>query len=494
MNPDTNAGATLITPRPLTTILSHNAPPLRVSDRLLDLATIPSNCEDETVRVGRRIDPYWADLWPTGARAAWMNTRNASAQVAAGMGRLPAYLTADAQKATLKVTDVSRLPAHLNVLAVLDTWRTATGEQIAAFTGQRNIASGKSKIMTDLFAADLVDVGIFSNVLYNTRNSSRGSLYRESGSRAFEKTVAPLLTYPEWVSTTCGIVNKSTGGQHDRHNVLTTEMALRIAELANNVGNVVGEKLSSADLLVNTGLGKPSGGYKYSRAADLTVIRSDGARIAVEITANAGTTLQGKMQHWADVIAENRMDDSGLAVLFILVDRQDGRINKANNIRNNVYRVLREVVRNTPGLSFDRVASRIGIADWREYFPAPGVVSPSFINLECDRPTGPAGEELWERAEFLSRRDLPFHPDGTWATDALDNMAMLRCTPHWLREGYTPPELWRVLLARARMKKIPVPALIRPAAVPAATPTRVFGEAFGFTAATKPPKRVRSER
>jgi hypothetical protein len=483
----TNLGAEQITPRPISDVPSDNAPVLTYAEPLFDLLDFDSKCPDDSVRAGERLDPYWSDLWPVGAKASWVSIGNARSQVAAGVKRLPAYLRADPDEAESKLADPVRLPTHLNILSVLDSWRGTTSEQLAAFTGHKAIAKGKSRIMTDLFTTDLVDVGIFANALFNTTNTDRGSLYRANTTGTFNRKIAPNLTYAEWVSTTAGLDNKSAGGLHDRHNIIAAEVALRIAELC-DIGTVVGEKLSTADLLGYTSVGEASRGPRYSRSADLTVIREDGAKIAVEITANAGTSFEAKVQHWADLLSTRRMDDCGLAVLFVLVDRQDGKISRNNNVRNTVYRIVREVVRNTPGVNFDRVASRMGIADYREWFPAPGKVSPSFFELDCDRPTGPAGAGLWERASLLSNDDLPFHPEGTWAAESLDNLSILRSTPHWLRRGRTAPELWPVLLRAAKLTKIPVPLLSQPQI---ARGTREFGKKFGFVAATLPPRRVR---
>ena len=486
---DTNAGAATRRARAAGTVDGKNAPALTIVEPLLPFSNLPSACPDDKVRIGRRIDPYWADLWPVGSKASWVDARAARAQVAAGIGRLPAYLEADEEVAAEKITDPARLPGYLDIISVLDSWRSATGEQLAAFTGQSHLASGKSQTMTDLFTTELVDVGIFSNVLFSTRNTARGSLYRGGTTGVFDKHIAPQLTYAEWLSTTAGLKSAVGGGQHDRHNILTAELALRIAELC-DVGTVVGEKLSSADLLGYTGAGLPSRGPNYTRSADMTVIRQDGARIALEVTATLSKSLEQKLQHWVELIASRRMNDTGLAVLFVVVEPdRDGRAG-GNRVRSGLYKLLREAVRNTPGVSFDRVANRIGIADWREWFPEPGVVSPSFFELDADRPTGPA-DQLWERASFLDESHLEFHPATDWPLATLDNMAMLRSVPHWLREGRTPPSLTETQLAAAGVATIPVPVLARPELTPG---TREFGAAHGFVAATKPPKRMRPNR
>lgn len=463
------------------------APALTIEGPLLAFENVPSACPDDTVRIGRRIDPFYSDVWPVGSKASWIDYRSAKAQVEAGIGRLPAHLRADPDAATANVEDTAKLPTHLNVLSVLDSWRAATGEQLSAFTGITHLAKGKSRTMTDLFTTELVDVGIFSNVLYTTRGTERGALYRCNSGSTFDRKVAPNLTYAEWLSTTGGVKNRVGGGGHDRHNVITAELALRIAELC-DIGTVVGEKLSLLDLLAHTGLGLKSRGAGYTRAADMTVIRRDGARLAVEVTANAGRALELKVKHWAEVIASRRMSESGLAVVFVIVDQDRRTAGGGNRVRSEVYKLIRQAVRETPGLTFDRVASRMAIAEWREWFPEPGAVSPAFFELTGNRPTGPA-DQLWERVSLLDEDQLPFAPDGDWAQAALTNMAMLRSTPHWLRDGQPTPYLWETQLHESGYEAIPVPEIARPELSPG---TREFGKAFGFVADTKPPKRMRT--
>jgi hypothetical protein len=485
---DTNLGAgVLVAKHGIAT--STNAPALRYNRNLVPLAGYPTATDDLTVAIGTRLDPYWADIWPVGSKAAWVSAKSAAAQVAAGIGRLPAYLRSDPKRAKKTARELATNPKNLDTLAVLDSWRTATGEQLACFTGQLGLASGKSPAMTALFGANLVDVGIFSNGLFTTRNTARGALYRPATGTVFEQHVVPEMTYTEWVQTTGAITNRIGGGQHDRHNVIATELALRVAEVC-DVGNVLGEKMSTADLLGYTSLGLPSKGPGYTRAADFTIVRQDGLRIAIEITASVGRALDAKVRHWAELLAERRMDDSGLAVLFVLVDKPNKERGGTNAVRNAVYKLVRETVRNTPGVSFDRVASKMGIADWREWFPKSGYVSPSFFTLEADRPTGPH-DDLWERMSFLDEDELPFHPKTSWATDALNNISMLRSTPYWLRGDRKPPEMYRALLKLSGRTEVPQVGLSRPDINPG---TRPFGKAFGFVGDTKPPKRIRSER
>ena len=82
-----NAGAATITARRDTGINGENAPARTIVGPFIPLLDVPSACPDEANRVGKRIDPYWADLWPVGSKASWVDVGSAKAQVAAGIGR-----------------------------------------------------------------------------------------------------------------------------------------------------------------------------------------------------------------------------------------------------------------------------------------------------------------------------------------------------------------------------------------------------------------------
>jgi hypothetical protein len=464
-------------------------PSLRIDLPLIPLGHLPSACSTDAVAIGRRMDPYYSDVWGASSKASWMSIRTARAQASEGAGRLPKSLDISRAEAKTKLHDLSRLSNKLDILGVLDSWRTVTGEQLAAFTGQPGLASGKSETLAGLFAAELIDFGVFANGLIRTTGSSKATIFRANTTGVFERDVDPMLTYTEWLSVTAGVHDRVGGGQQsDRHNLISTELALRIAEVC-DVGAVVGEKLSLVDLLAYTGLGLPSKGPAHTSSADFTVLRHDGLRIAFEVTATIGHGLQHKIQNWADLLSERRMNNSALAVMFVLADKRSTK-SESNAVRNTLYRMVRDACRTTPGVSFDRVPSKIGVADLREWFPEPGHVSPSFFTLDCDRPVGPFNE-LWERARFLDETSVPFKPKSRWAEAALDNMSMLRGVPHWLREGRRPPEVWKVLLAATGRTKIPY---VQRGPSQAGRPTRPFGEAFGVAGAVLPPLRMRSAR
>tara|TARA_R110002051_G_scaffold314950_3_gene392647 strand:+ start:13030 stop:14433 length:1404 start_codon:yes stop_codon:yes gene_type:complete len=433
--------------------------------------------------LAERIDPYWASVWATGSQASWLSADQARRQVASGLGRLPNHLDVDEAPALEATLAPRNWGKRLNALSVLDSWRTVTGEQMAAITGDAELATGKSDTMSNLFGAGVADVGIFTNGLYNTRDTARATLYRPSRSTAFAQDIEPHLTYPEWVSVTGGHGWES-GSQFDRHNLLATELGLRVAEMC-EIGAVVGEKLSTWDLLAHTGAGFPAAsGVK--RAADATLIRTDGARVAVEITATSGPNFDGKVRRWAELLSNRRMADTGLVVMFVLAPQPDKRV-RPGEMLTMVRKNIAAATRDYPGVSFDRVASRMFVANWQDWFPAPHRVDPSFFSLDAWRATGPA-DDLWERASVLDPFDTPFEPSDVPAAEAvLNNIAAIRSVPSWLRSG-SPRELWPSAVKALGYSGIPVPA---PSDSEGAS-KRPLGAAVGSASAAQPPIRLRA--
>lgn len=401
----------------------------------------------DSLRTHNRFDPYWDGLWAQGTSAVWMDHARATRQVAAGLGRLPAQMTADPETALdNRLTDRER-EGTLDVLGVMDTWRTATAQQLAAITGDRRIATGSSRIMREMFACGLTDVGNLSNGLLASASASSTRLYRPSRTRVFDEKVRDAITYPEWVSVTGG-TDFESGRQFDRHNLLATEVGLRFAEYT-DAATLLGEKLSSFELLGHTGIGFPTPDRFYQRSGDIVIVREDGARIVIELTASRSSDFGEKVRRWARLLSDRRMAKSGLAVVFLSASHPDGSPNHRWNVRNGIYREVAAAVREFPGVSFDRVASRIGVADWREWFPEPGAVSSSFLTMDVDRASGEPASP-WERASFLDIFDLEFNPDEPERfTSVIDNASMLRGTPRWMREGCTTPDLTAAMHARS---------------------------------------------
>ena len=403
-----------------------------------------------------RLDPYWDGLWTNGSAAAWLSAELASRQVGSGLAVLPAHLSMTMEQALATLSSAQSRGPRLSVLASVDQWRTLTAEQVAALTGWSRLASRRSEVVAAAFTAGVLDVGEFANAARRGASADRARLVRPSRSHAFNDLVEPDLTYQEWVSVTGG-APWDFRRQYDRHNLIAAELGLRVAEFC-EVGTVLGEKLSTADLLSWSGLGR-SGVCPDKRAADLTVVRSDGLRIAVEVTASGGADFAGKVRRWAQALASNSLASSGLVVLFVEAAPPGNDVRAGNRQRNvieEVHKQVAKVVMEFPGTAADRVASRIAVARWEDWFPAAHEATEAFLSLDAVRPTGPPGAR-WEPVSLLDPFDMEFAPHRPEdMTSVIASAGMLLGVPHWLRNAGDAPLLWPLQVASVGFGELPV--------------------------------------
>lgn len=379
-----------------------------------------------------RCDPHYDGLWTSGASAGWAVNTSVAALEGAGLGRIPKWLRSPGAPAALSaVTEPNSWHRRrLDLLGVLDSYRTATDEQAAALTGDAALTRPQPKFLSELFTADLIDLGEPAQGIIRGKASAR--LLRPSSGQAFAKGLAPTLTWAELTSVTGGH-EWDAGGQYDRHNILSTELLLRLAEYA-PVGTIMGEKMSSVDLLLGSGLGRTID-RPDNRRADGLIVRPDGLRIAIEMTANTSQTLERKIRRWCEALQANSLADSGLVLLFVVPEVKKGGA-KVSQLRALIARVLLDF----PGYGPDSVAERIGVAAWADYFPARHQGTEEFLDLTAYFPTGDAPDTLWQPRAMLDVEQLPFTPTFD-ATAVLTNSSMLAATPHWLREQRVPWQL-----------------------------------------------------
>lgn len=436
---------------------------------------------------GDRLDPYWGGMWTQGSSAVWVSAQLARTQVASGLARMPAHLDMDPDEALEYLTSSKDLGPMLAALACLDQWRTVSAEQLAAMSGWRRLARGGSKTLAAAFAAGLIDRGTFASALLPGASRERATVYRPSRSDVFDSRLAPLLSYEQKVAITGGLP-WDFRRQYDRHNLLTAELGLRVAEWC-EVGTVLGEKFSTVELLAGTGAGNPP--LRDERAADMTIVRADGMRIAVELTASAGPDFKEKVRRWAALLADQSLSRSGLSVIFVEAAPPDGehRFGHGGKVRSAVHKAVTEVVREFPGTGADRVAERIGVVSWAQWFPGHGMATDEFTRLEVLRPTGPAADR-WHRAGMLDEIEVPFTPhDPAAMTAVVENASLLLGTPHWLRVRERAPHLWALLSEAVGWRELPVPPPARPSRVTGLYPLATHGVAGH----TRLPRRMRTD-
>ncbi|HEX9225148.1 MAG TPA: hypothetical protein VF885_00655 [Arthrobacter sp.] len=392
---------------------------------------LPSACTIDEVATHNRADPYWDQLWAPGSQAVWATAAMERVRVDAGTGPVRRRHRMPRAEAMRQLTSNKGRADRLAGWSVLDSWRTVSAEQMAAFTGSAVFLDPDCNNIAASFCTDVLDLGTYSHPSRRLPGMNRGTLYRPGNSDAFEQLIAPTLTFPEWVSVTGG-TPWSTGGQYDRHNMLAAELALRAAEYL-PVGAILGEKHASVDLLAGSGLGR-SVKNPDNRRADGVLIRPDGMRIAYELTATASTAFENKVRRWARIISERPLETSGLTIVFIAAPHPD-RADTGRDPRSEIYRRLTKVLTEFPGTGKDSPAARIGVATWDEWFPARHEISESFFTLTADFALGDGrGAQKWVPRELLGGYD--FEPWHTFDAKAVvENAPLIAASPHWLRGG-----------------------------------------------------------
>ncbi|WP_460991152.1 hypothetical protein [Sinomonas soli] len=275
----------------------------------------------------------------------------------------------------------------------------------------------------------------------------------------------------------------NSGSQFDRHNILAAELVLRAAEYLPQIAAVLGEKLSTVDLYAGAGLGRELP-FPDNRRADATLVRADGLRIAVEITATASNALEKKVRRWAELLRERPLETSGLVIVFVAAPHPDRPKGTGSDPRHDLYRRVANVLASFPGTGPDSPAARIGIAAWDEWFPARHELSEEFFTLAADFALGASGGPgRWKRRDVL---DLPFQAWASFdATAVIANSKLLAATPYWMRQG-DHTHLIGSPLKRAGVR-LPVPAPRRPERVKG----HKVGTAKGVAGAVRLPDRLR---
>lgn len=460
-----------------------SSPAHRHSTEGIHASMLPSACTVDDVATHNRVDPYWDRLWAPGSQAVWTTGQLERTRADIGAGHTNSrHRMPQAEAMRLLTTNKGRA-ARLAGWSVVDSWRTVSAEQMAAFTGCPLFLDPSCSNIAASFLVDLLDFGTFSHPSRRLPGKGRGMLYRPGNSDAFDKLIAPTLTFPEWVAVTGG-TPWSSGGQYDRHNVLSAELALRAAEYL-PIGAVLGEKHATVDLLAGTGIGKTVKNPD-NRRADGVIVRTDGMRLAYELTATASAAFENKVRRWAKILSERPLETSGLTIVFIAAPHPDRPVT-GRDPRGEIYRRLSKVLTEFPGTGKNSPAARIGVATWDEWFPARHELSEEFFTLTADFAVGAGrGAQKWVPRQLLG--DYGFTPWETFdPTAVVDNAPLIAATPHWFRKG-DHTHLIGTPMSRVR-EEIPQPAPVRPGlGLPLP-----LGAARGVSGGAKLPARLRIE-
>ncbi|MDF2993588.1 MAG: hypothetical protein K0S37_4102, partial [Microbacterium sp.] len=346
---------------------------------------------------------------------------------------VPAWLRMDINYARARVYAVRNRETVLRLMAALDQWRTMTVHQVEALTDVAGIADGYKSLVSALWNVGLIEVCAMG-ATFGARSIDRGQLLiRPSANQSAFKDLTDALGTLEWLSVTAGL-GFDSDRQYARHNVLATELGLRLAEHG-QVGMVLGEKLSTMGLLAYAGVGAEVPAH-VRNASDLVLIRPDGLRIAVEMTATTGAGLRDKVVRLVRILDDRSLAKTGLTVLFVVAPRHDATASSASMART-VKREVQRAVHDWRGSHHAPSHTRVGVVRWEDWCPAPGVIVSDFGRLPVDRPTGPGyrgdldDPTVWQREYMLDPTALPFHPDGPGRMRrVLQGARMLRGVPH----------------------------------------------------------------
>ncbi len=401
------------------------------------LSQITSRCRAD-LAAHNRIDPYWSDWFPYHSSDMWLSRTSAERRVAAGLLDVPDKLLATPEEALAAILQSNgdrspyRLNSYIAALGSVTGWRTCTSQQLAALVGDPRLAPHLSHPLAKLFDAGLVERTVPS--AWAAGRAKDVVLYRATHRHALSP-LADHLTWAEWVGVTGG-QPYAGGGHHDRHNVLATELGLRLAEYT-EASLVLGEPFCTPNHLVGEGVRRlprdePGG-------ADLVAVRSDGLRIAIELTSTTSSRFDKKVERLAKLLAEGPLEYTGLVVIFVLAPSLSAPPGHGNDLLRETEQAIAEACRLHPGTSLDPTRARMAIATWESWFPSAHTVSEAFLSMRASRiaqPTPYVPGPTWETVDFLSADARPFaplHPDRLLAI--VSNAGMLGQTPYWMRES-----------------------------------------------------------
>lgn len=389
------------------------------------LLSAKSRCRPGVKGVGYRADPFYGQIWPgthTGGQVVWMSYSQAVSAEQAGVwsvrGGMP-DMTPD------EALDFLENHKHRNIavgiVASVVAWQAATEDHLAAILGRRWGLGDESKMLTALWVSGMLSHGSF--VAGSKQRKGKVTLpdvWRVGDYRRIEKFLN-RVSYAEWLSV--------TGGQHwrtnsavGRHGIMATELSIRAGELCPSLGAVYGERFAKWKLLVP---GDTSG-----RVADAVWVRSDGLKIAVEVTASTGQKLHKRAREWAEVLA--RDTDSELFVLFVDVSPH-------RSIWSDVQKALRNATSESLDATIAESNRRLAAARWDDWFPAVGQVSQDFSSLPC----------VNGRGEAVDLADPFSVPYGAGPSPALLNSPLIWSVPVWMRSTYDTPDLSDVIRSQA---------------------------------------------
>ena len=478
--------------------------------QVLHLSRLRSRETDQRLSSQVRWDPYWHDDDPGIGGATPVADHALRRLLGRGWAAVEDLSSDDALRRLL-TPNHSRTPYpfrdHLATLGAVHSWHHCTAEQLAAFAGNHRLLAGRAFPLLLAIRAGALQLQTVQHP--GVRRGPWPVVFSLRGDdHLIQKAIEERLTPLEQHAITGG-GTWSGGRTHVRHNVLATELGLRASEYLPGVEAVMGERYSSLDALA--GSGARLNPVTTARAADMTLVCANGIHIAIEVTATAGANIQSKVDHWFETLDDptRSLEATGLIVIFLLAPKPGEQHKKAaDHVRRKVHAAVLDAARRHHVGAGVPTRLRVGVADWREWFPGPHLVSDAFLRLRANRPVRLWSDDavasvyrkpsdyvdVWAPADFL--RDTSEPIAGANASMLLSRVEALRLlgqTAHWYRDRIDVRALERTLLASSGITCAGEPSLADGvgAARDARLPGRLLGlAAFARSPATDPPARM----
>lgn len=383
-----------------------------------------SRVPDEIHRACERRDLYYQVAWPPDDRLPVESRSKAEAK--SGLtGRESGVSPDDA------VRELLARRSELYRLAVIRDWRRGTTEQFGSVMGwtalqrlpsrTRRRASELPALVTAAWNAGLLARAVYGDlpIVLQPTGDWADHLLRWFSREDLRALSSGSSDWP------------GVRGGH-RHDLLATELLLRVAEFSADVVAVGAEASANYGRLI-TARGGDWSHEASVRWGDGLISRGDGQQIVVELTCTAGTRikLRRKVAQALSLLAKA----PGVAVVYV----EAGHVERPDShVWNPLLRIVADELAVLSSEHRDLVRGRIGVARWKHWWPGEHFMADEAVNLTVMCPCGPASD-LWHRVDFLDRASLRLAPSEEPVARRRTAAAVASTSnPYWLREGAPP--------------------------------------------------------
>jgi hypothetical protein len=385
-----------------------------------------------------RIDPYWSEIWSVPGQETgitWHDKARVQELAAQGLFKPKASeLRWTEDQAYELMSNPHKRQSYLKVIAATHMWRTLTQEQIGHIVGLDGLGAGSNHDPHSIFvpwSAGLLQWGHPTD-FFKTLRIVRPA-YK------VPPRFLSTLTYRERLSVFGGQTAVMHGNM-TRHNVLNAEVSLRVAERLGHLFPIIlGEGSAFAKVLMPEAKNKkPS----YS-VGDAVWVRADGLRVIVE-TGTGSDAIVEKIKRWAPVMAEDRRGPMSLYLLFMIPSKNQ----PLDSVRYLKEKISSSVISALAIAGYDSryLASRVGIVEWSEWFPASHTINErAFAPLRIWQLTD---QRLWRLTSLADPYAIECDVDPAAAEKSIGYAKHLYGVPHFLRDD--PANLTADLLSLAQ--------------------------------------------